>query len=246
MYVQVAICCGNGRCSSRMQRWLETYAIREMAELRITVCHGAELFREYMRSGKMWDLVFLDTELPDGNGIELGREIRQYSGDSVNIIFISEAVSRCREMFDMEPLNWHCQPLREEDIIQDIDKVMGRCCGGMQILRYAKNGVYKVLPLKDVLYIEALGKNIHFYTKRGGTVTLRYCLNRLEEMYDSYRFCRCHRSFLVNMNYVEKCLPHSFILRGGGEVPIGAKYIDRVREVVAHWEKRMQELRDCS
>lgn len=237
--MRIAICSNSGDCCSKLHDWLEHYAMAEKIRLRLFIYHNVENLYQYMKMGGMWNLILIDADLPDDGGIELGRTVRRHPlGEAVQLIFFSQGEDCCFRLFETEPLNWYPKPLCKEALYQDMDKITALYGGCRMILHYERDGVPDGIPLKEVKCIEALGKMLHVYTRDDGEIITRDSLNHMEERYRMYGFCRCHRSFLVNMNYVAECREHSFVLVDHREIPYGMKYMDRVAYAIHRWNKR--------
>lgn len=239
--MRIAICSSDGDCCVQLCEWLTDYARMEKTGLRLFTYHNAGCLYQYMDMGGMWDLILIDVSLPGNEGIELGESIRRHPmGGLAEIIFFSGGTDCCHKLFGVEPLNWHPSPLIRKEIYHDMDKIISCHSGLQKILKYDGDGVICRVPLKEIQYIEALGKVLHVYTKDEAEIIMRDSLNHMEEKYRAYGFCRCHRSYLVNMDYVRACQDGFFILRDGQEIPYGTKYMDEVETAVYKWKKRRE------
>lgn len=239
--MRIAICSADGDCCAQLCEWLTDYARMEKTGLRLFTYHSVGCLYQYMDMGGMWDLILIDVSLPGNEGIKLGESIRRYPMSGLaEIIFFSGGMDCCHKLFGVEPLNWHPSPLIREEIYHDMDKIISCHSGLQKILKYDGDGVIYRVPLKDIQYIEALGKVLHVYTKDEDEIIMRDSLNHMEEKYRTYGFCRCHRSYLVNMDYVRDCRNGFFILTDGQEIPYGTKYMDKVEAAVYKWKKRRE------
>lgn len=72
---------------------------------------SCELF-QYIQNGEMFDILFLDIELDDITGIDIGRRLRsEYHNDYIQIVFISLKENYALQLFDMRPLNFLVKPV---------------------------------------------------------------------------------------------------------------------------------------
>ena len=77
----------------------------------------------------------------------------------------------------------------------------------------------EVVRLSDIVYCEVLGRKIYLH-KHDGTVSDYYDkLEDLERRVDG-RFFKCHRSFLVNLDYVRGCQDGQVLLFQGERIPV--------------------------
>lgn len=225
--MQIAICDDDKGCCSQIEKWLKTYRATERMEIKMNIYYNAERLIRELRSGRCFDVIFLDIELPELSGIEVGREIRNYlKNDFVNIVFISGKTQYCLDLFELEPLNFHHKPLVKQRIIADVEKIAERMARQQKILRYQDMGVEKAILLKDIVYVEATGKLLQVTTVSGGEISIRDTLIHLDQMFSGFYLCQCHRSYVINMSYVDKYQDRCFHMKNGVVIPVGKKYAE--------------------
>ena len=77
----------------------------------------------------------------------------------------------------------------------------------------------KLIPLADIVYGEVLGRKVYLHLRDGSTVDYYEKLENLEHQVDG-RFFRCHRSYLVNLDFVLGCGGGRVTLPQGTEIPV--------------------------
>lgn len=229
--MQIAICDDDKGCCSQIEKWLKTYRATEKLEIKLNIYYDAERLIKELRSGRCFDVIFLDIELPELSGIEVGREIRHYlENDFINIVFISGKTQYCMDLFELEPLNFHHKPLVEEQIIADVEKIAGRMSRQQKILRYQDMGIEKAILLKEIVYVEATGKLLEVTTVSGKKISIRDTLIHLDQLFFDYYLCQCHRSYLINMSQVDKYQERCFYMKNGAVIPVGKKYAETAKK----------------
>lgn len=232
--MQVAICDDDEGCCSQLENWLDTYQKIQGIPVKVHVYHCVDLLLEQMEAGCWFDAIFLDIEFPGSSGIELGQKIRkQLKNEVVNIIFISGKTKYCKDLFEMEPLNYHHKPLRREKIFADMDKLVRRSDSRKMAVQYSDDGVQRAILLADIMYIRAMDKKLELIIKGNKKLRIRDSIQRFREEFKDYPLCQCHRSYLVNLNYVDKYLDHCFFMKNGAEIPVGRRYLDEVKKTWA-------------
>lgn len=174
------------------------------------------------------DLLFLDIQMPDLNGLELSRMLPQdtrivfttafdqYALDGFKVnaldyllkpINYNEFLTASRKALEWFELKHQANPSREEDFI------------------YVKSD-YKLVQirLEDILYIEGLKDYLKIYTENDPRPVLTLIsMKSMEERLPSPRFMRVHRSYIVQMNKV-KTLDKGQIIFGKTRIPISDTY----------------------
>lgn len=92
------------------------------------------------------------------------------------------------------------------------------------------------LPLGTVRYVEA---EAHYCVFNQGkrSVRLRCSIDELEALLPLPPFARCHRSYLVRLDAVERMSYTAAALRGGETLPLGRKYVKALRESLTAWQE---------
>ncbi len=89
------------------------------------------------------------------------------------------------------------------------------------------------IPINDIMYFESVNTKCHIHCINEKNYTIYKQLRQVETELMDERFLRCHRSFLVNMNYIKEA-KDVFVLTDGTEVLIKQK------------EKRAMHARVCA
>lgn len=98
------------------------------------------------------------------------------------------------------------------------------------------DGEIRLLPLGEVLYCYADGERTVVVTRQG-ELRSHLCLTRLAERLAPWRFFRCHRAYLVNLDFVRSVIPwtrnaYSLALEGQREVPLSKHRVKELRELL--------------
>ena len=96
----------------------------------------------------------------------------------------------------------------------------------------------QIIPFWQILYCEVLGHQIHIH-RQGGEGTAYYeKMTRLAQQVDR-RFFRCHRSYLVNLDWVRGHRDGMILLEGGKRVPLSRlREQDFTQALLAHMKER--------
>lgn len=232
--MQVAVCDDDEGCCSQIENWLRMYQTKQGVRLSVHIYNRAELLLEQMEAGYWFDVIFLDIELPKSSGIELGHRIRGHlKNEEVFIIYISGKTKYCKELFELEPLNYHHKPLRREKIFSDMDKVVKRIGQRRMALKYYDDGIPKAIMLADIMYIKANDKKLEVTVNGNHKIRIRDSIQKFKEEFKGYPLCQCHRAYMVNLNYVDKYLDHCFFMKNGAEIPVGRRYVEEVKKTWA-------------
>ncbi len=188
------------------------------------------------RIGK-FDVIFLDIRMEQPDGMETARLLRQ-RGDHSLLIFVTVLKECVFDSFQVEAFDYLLKPLNSARFDQTMDRVLRfleqRTAEDIVIQRGTG---CEVVFLSDIVYCEVLGRKVYLH-KNDGTVSDYYDkLEDLEGRVDG-RFFKCHRSYLVNLDYVRGCRDGQVLLSQGERIPASRL---RERELTQALLRHMKE-----
>ena len=179
-----------------------------------------ELLAEVERGIRL-DIIFLDVLMPGQNGISVAREIRKYD-TSVKIIYLTSSAEYAVDSYDVGAYFYQLKPIWQESFYRLMDSVIPECRKGAEnslILR-CKTGIARV-ELDQLRYCEAMNRSLWIHL--GGDKVVE-STGKLDELWEQLQSCdcfvRCHRSYLVNLDYVQNISTKEIILTDGTQIPI--------------------------
>lgn len=94
------------------------------------------------------------------------------------------------------------------------------------------NRVYRIIPITDIIYIESVGRKVKIYTTHD-IVESYQKISALEEMLNE-TFYRCHRCYIVNIQYIEGYNTKYVKLknRNGTEIPLSREKITEFKNTL--------------
>lgn len=169
------------------------------------------------------EAVFLAIRMPDLNGIDTAKKIRQ-SHLRLPVIFVSESDEYYRAAFDVFAFQYLLQPFSlkaVEGVLKRLKEIKGLTEEGCVHFRY-RSQLYTVRH-SDISYISSSLHIVTFHLFSGETLCCRGKLSDFEDQLTGGRFFRCHQSFYVNLDAVMGMKNSSFLLKDQ-EIPISRTY----------------------
>ncbi len=173
-----------------------------------------------------FDIIVLDIDLPGTNGMEAAKRIRQ-KDQGVVLFFITNIAQYAINGYDVEAAGYMVKPLEYYDFLLKFSRAAKRAMerGNYEIIIDTVDGQRKV-KVSDILYIEIFSHYL-IYHLLGGECKGRGKISEQEELLAPYYFCRVHKSFLVNLRYVNT-IRYNKLEVGKEWLPIGRNYRDSV------------------
>lgn len=180
---------------------------------------------------KTADLVFLDIQMNEINGIDLLKALRNRPAIILTTAYRDYAV----EGFELEVEDYLLKPFDFNRFLKSFNKVADKlrsqdtlpvedpttASSGYIILKEGKNK-HKV-ALDQILYIESENEYVSYHLKDKKILVLD-SLKRVEASLPSQQFMRVHRSYIVNKSAVESISSDSRLMIGAKAIPVSNTY----------------------
>jgi DNA-binding LytR/AlgR family response regulator len=168
------------------------------------------------------DLIFLDIEMPELNGMEVLRSMVH----PPRVILTTAYSEYALESYNYGVVDYLLKPIKIERFLKAIHKVSSSNIitkenSNTKELQIKHDGIPINIPFSSILYIQSFGNYLKIYTdKRMYLIseTLTHIITKLSE-----NFQRTHKSYIVNLNRVTKATRTDLILEQN-KVPISATY----------------------
>lgn len=228
---RLAICDDNQADVIYLSSFLEKWAEKEEKALKIESFPSAEAFLFQYEEEKSFDILLLDIEMGDMNGIELARKIRR-ENHLVQIIFITGYMEYVAEGYDVEALHYLLKPVTEEKLYGVLDRAAERLKSKEKELCLTLPGSVTRIALCEIRYLEVRRNYVTIHGAEDYTV--KKTLNELEEELDG-SFCRTGRSYIVNLHFVKKITRTQVILKDGREIPLSRNCYEKMNRAVIQY-----------
>lgn len=233
MEVVIAICDDLVEERANLARMIQTYS--QERDLPIQLCFfssGEELLDAFHRS-QQFHIVFLDIYMPNCSGMKVARQIRAAHDDTA-IVFATTSQDHGRDSFDVQASDYLLKPFRQEDVSQALDWCLEHIPESIRCLSVYSEWEQRELPLSTIQYIDVYGHRSRIHTTQS-VLVVRRGLDDLEISIQSPDFLRCHRSFLLNMNYVDSLEGNAFRMSDGTLIPISPSQTAQIRNQFIDW-----------
>ncbi|MDE6099858.1 MAG: LytTR family DNA-binding domain-containing protein [Paramuribaculum sp.] len=173
-----------------------------------------------------FDLIFLDINLPQLNGLEFARIVPP----STRVIFTTAYDNYAVESFKVNALDYLLKPISYEEFSKSASRALQHLNGQAAAQKRREldsiivKSEYKLvqIPIDDILYIEGLKDYVKICTVSGTVMTLMN-IKALERTLPDDKFMRVHRSFIVNMRRIT-VIERNRIVFGTTYIPISESY----------------------
>ena len=219
--IKIAFCDDDMEVLHQMNELLDRYRVERNEDITYAAFQSPfELLTE-IEKGIRPDILFLDVVMPGQNGMDVAKEIRQYD-TNMKIIFLTSSPEFAVESYSVGAYFYQLKPIWEESFFRLMDAVLAECEKKKKnslILR-SKDGITRI-DLQQLEYCEVLGRKLLFHLEDGAVLESAGSLDDLAGQLMQYsNFFRPHRSFLVNMEYIQNISSRSIKMVNDADIPI--------------------------
>lgn len=197
----------------------------------IRIFTSAEAFLFEYEEDKAYDILLLDVEMKNMNGIELAKHIRR-DNNRAEIIFITSHFEFVGEGYEVDALHYLIKPISVEKLTQVLTKAAEKISVEPPSVVISCEGETVKLYEADILYVESILHYIVIHTKDN-----EYKIKENMSVFEnrvSDDFYRIHRSYLISLKHITR-ISRTSVNVGSTELPLSrGKYDDINRAFIEH------------
>lgn len=192
------------------------------------------------------DLIFLDIEMPDESGLSFLERIAPFNFE---VIFTTAYDAFALKAFRLNALDYILKPIDIDELENALGKVAEKMAfkgfihsriaakepgtrhllkeGNKVLLRNGNN--VEIVEIAQILYIAANGSYATIFFLKDGKVrniTMSHSIAKYEQQMSQHEFYRIHKSYLVNMTYIERIIKDkspALLLKYNIQLPVGRR-----------------------
>ena len=195
--------------------------------------HAAKLYQK-IQEKELADIYILDMIMSEKTGIDIGTLIRSSNRQSV-IVYITSSDDFALEAYGVRAVRYLLKPVSEEQFFEALDYALSLTKLETEKIYpvKTKNGLVAI-PYSKIEYIENYSRVLNIFQTDGESVKSIFIRKsfdeEIREIAQDKRFMQVHKSFLINMNYVNKLTQNTILMESGKSIPISKKRVVNVRK----------------
>lgn len=228
MKISIAICDDLEEEQFHLARMLQHYGKAHGLEISFDTAHSGEELLS-MWAPDRWDLIFLDIYMDGLSGEEVARRIRQRDRNCI-LVFATTSQDHGIVGHELQISDYLVKPFHQQDVNSVMDWVLQDQAPRLRTLLLYANWEEVEIRLRDITYIE-IREHTALVHLKGRVIATRRGMESLESELIGTSFFRCHRSYLVNLQHVDRLQKRDFCMDDGTLVPISSQNLARARQL---------------
>ena len=230
--LQLAICDDNIDELTNMVHLIDQYRLSKNLDCEYAVFQNGFELISALEKGKRFDLYFLDIIMPGFTGIDAAKGIREFD-KTAPILFFTSSPDFALESYSVQAVNYVLKPITKDKLFIILDDVLEHVKAEEKkdaIIVKSNEGIQRIL-ISNLVFAEVIGRYVLYHLRSGKVVE---CAESFSSVCDTLLkfgcFVRTHRSYIVNMQYVDMIENNKVTLQTLSSVPIAQGKAREVKE----------------
>lgn len=238
--MRIAVCDDDGPEISRIRKLIAEY---QMSRKESIDCHyytNSIDFLSELKGGE-YDIVLLNVRMPAIGGMQAAQELRELD-KNVRLVFVSASAEYAVESYSVGAYYYLLKPIEEGPFFSLLDKIRGELSTQIEqgfILKSREEVVW--IAFARLAYVEVIDKTLYFHLSEGTVREVNAALVDFErKLLSRPEFLKTHRSYLVNLSYIQAAENDCVVMKNGYRVPVSRRRRGQVQDVYMRFLQRAE------
>lgn len=230
--IHIAICDDSKQERQILAALFKRYQELHATPLQIHIFQNGFSLLDAIDQGKRFDITILDILMPGENGIEIARNIRA-SGTDTEIIFLTSSPEYAVDSYEVKAQNYLLKPVTEEKFFVSIDSILAELDekDTASFIIYTTEKQYSRIRVSSLVYGEVTHRTITLHLADQTMISAVMTFTEFQDILKVYPdFIYPHRSYAVNMNYIQYVTKSDIILTDGQKIPLSRNNYTKISE----------------
>jgi len=230
--IHIAICDDSKQERQILAALFKRYQELHATPLQIHIFQNGFSLLDAIDQGKRFDITILDILMPGENGIEIARNIRA-SGADTEIIFLTSSPEYAVDSYEVKAQNYLLKPVTEEKFFASIDSILAELDekDTASFIIYTTEKQYSRIRVSSLVYGEVTHRTITLHLADQTMISAVMTFTEFQDILKAYPgFIYPHRSYAVNMNYIQYVTKSDIILTDGQKIPLSRNNYMKISE----------------
>ncbi len=228
MNYKIAVCDDSGADRDYISSLVRQWGTAKDHTVRISPFPSSESFLFHYTEEKDYDILLLDIEMGEMDGVTMAKELRR-DNDTVQIIFITGYSDYIAEGYEVAALHYLMKPVKEDKLFSVLDRAAEKISKNEKVLNLESGGEMARIPVYQIRYAQVSGNYVTIHAAHDHTVKMT--LGDLERELDD-RFFRVGRSVIVNLTQISRVTKTEIKLDDGSALPLPRGAYEKVNRAI--------------
>lgn len=219
--IKVAVCDDENVIAAQMESIILDLCFRENIPVDIDVFYNGESLEKEIWKGTKYDLIYLDIQMENGDGITTAQNVRK-TDENVLLIYVSGFDKYIMELFRLDVFAFIKKPIETAQFENTFLEANRKICNQKFYFPFHYKNQESKIPCIDIMYFESQARKISIHVKNGDVEIFNGKLSEVEEwvVRGKIPFLRIHQSYLVNYHHIKSRSKKEVTLINGTKLPV--------------------------
>lgn len=220
--IHIAVCDDNIDELSKLLEYINEYrACKNLNCEYAAFLNGFDLIAA-IEKGKRFDIYCLDIVMPGFTGIDAAKEIRALDKSAL-IMFLTNSSEYALESYSVKAVNYVLKPITKDKLFLTFDEMLESIDTKEKedaVITKSNEGIQRIL-VSNLTYAEVNGRKVLYHLRSGRVIECTEPFSSVCKKLQKYEcFIKPHRSYIVNMHYVDTIESNRITLQTLSSVPV--------------------------
>ena len=216
----IAVCDDEKNMSDHIKKMTRDFFRRKNVEVSILQFSGGE---ELLQYDKKIDILFLDIQMEKMDGMETAKKLRKRKFQGF-LIFVTVLKEMVFQAFEVQAYDYLVKPVEAGAFAKMMERLFASLQNADESgLLVQKGYESRIISLEDIVFCEIIDRKIYLHLSTSEVVDYYERIEKLEARLGS-GFFRCHRSYLINPDYLSQYGDGQVMLDNGERIPVSKNY----------------------
>lgn len=216
--MKILICDDEIEYVEMLRTYISEYMKKRLIEFNITLATKPETI---LNGDPRFDLAFLDIQMDGIDGITLARTLQAHNS-KIALFFVTNFDEYQDDAMDLHAFRFYSKPFDVQRLYSGLDKAMEYIDGAYIDIFLCEKNVQQKILIDDIIYITRLNRHVIINTQ-SGSYPVRENYDDLCERMPNLFFYPVHKSFYVNLHYIQRYAYSEVVLTDGTRIPVSSR-----------------------
>lgn len=238
MNIQIALCDDNPQDIKNLSELIQSYQQEFANNFEISLFFSASELLQHHKEGHRYDIIFLDIEISNEDGIEAAQTIRKLYDYHTKIVFTTNYPKYMTESFGIHPFHYLLKEIDREQLFSVLSDAISILQKEQNSITFIETHTSQALIACDKIYYISTdnnGRNLLYIHLFDSSMKDRSTIKNYYDLLHDKDFIIPCRGYLVNLKHVATIEKNTIILDNNSRIPMSRKYEKSTRESFAKY-----------
>lgn len=231
--LHIAVCDDEKYISDKIKMMVSDFFGRKNMDIVIFQFLSGE---KLLKDNRTIDILFLDIQMKDMDGMETARKLRERKFKGI-LIFITVLREMVFQSFEVQAFDYLVKPIEAGRFEKTMERLLTSMKNASESSLLVQRGYESnIILFEDIVFCEIIDRKVYLHLESSEIIDFYDRIENLETKLDS-RFFRCHRSFLINLQYLKSYKNGIAYMENSKEIPVSRLRSKEFSNVILQYMK---------